>query len=82
VTTLGIGPGNHPQRRAALAAHALREALSAAGLLEFFPECTAAVDGERAVVRLGEIDAAAAMALAERLTPSRRRRRAAGGGSA
>jgi hypothetical protein len=77
VTTLSLSPGSHPQRRAALAAHALREALSTVGLLDDFPECHGAVDGERAIVHLGDIDAAAAVALAKRLTRSPRRKRPA-----
>jgi hypothetical protein len=77
MVTLGsIDSGSHPRRRAALAAHALREALADAGLLELFPECTADVADGRAVVQLGAIDAAAALVLAERLRPPRRRRTA------
>ena len=68
-------PEPHPRRRAALAAHALREALAEVGLLEHFPQCAADVLGGRAVVQLGAVDASAAIALAERLRPNRRRRR-------
>ncbi|MGH3626187.1 MAG: hypothetical protein ACRDRL_01900 [Sciscionella sp.] len=75
MSTLSLDPGNHPQRRAALAAHALREALAAVGLLELVPECVGAVAQGRAVVRIGEIDAAAALALAMQLTRNRRIRR-------
>ena len=77
MVTLSIGPEVHPRRRAALAAHALREALAQAGILEHFPQCAADVIDGRAVVQLGAIDAAAALALAERLLSRRRRRRAA-----
>lgn len=74
MSTLCIDPGNHPQRRAALAAHALREALAAVGLLESIPECIGAVTDGRAVVRIGEIDAATALALAMQLTRGHRSR--------
>ncbi len=73
MSTLCLDPGNHPQRRAALAAHALREALAAVGLLEAIPECTVA--NGRAVVRIGEIDASAALALAMQLTRAHRSRK-------
>jgi len=75
MVTLGsIDPGTHPRRRAALAAHALRVALSDVGLLEQFPECAADVADDRAVVHLGTVDADAALALAERLRSSKRGR--------
>jgi len=74
VTMGSIDPGTHPRRRAALAAHSLREALADAGLLDHFPECAADVVDGRAVVRLGAIDAAAALVLAVRLKPSERGR--------
>jgi hypothetical protein len=61
------GPEIHPRRRAALAAHALREKLAAAGLLDAFPELRGDVDDGRAVVRLGTVDAAAALELARRI---------------
>lgn len=77
MVTLSIGPEVHPRRRAALAAHALREALAEAGILEHFPKCAADVIDGRAVVQLGAIDAAAALMLAERLLARRHRRRAA-----
>lgn len=67
MSTLSLDPGTHPQRRAALAAHALREALETVGLLESFPECTGAVIDDRPVVRIGHIDADTAFALAQRL---------------
>ena len=77
MNTLSLDPGTHPQRRAALAAHALREALAAVGLLDSFPECHGTVDGERATVRLGDIDAAAALTLAKRISNTPRRKRPA-----
>jgi hypothetical protein len=78
MSTLSLDPGSHPQRRAALAAHALREALEAIGLLDQVPECVGAVKDGQAVVRLGDIDATAALALATQLngnprTTTRRR---------
>jgi hypothetical protein len=80
MSTLSPDPGSHPQRRAALAAHALREALATLGLLDQVPECTGTVIDGRAVVRLGEIEAAAALALAKQLSrmprSTRRKRRA------
>lgn len=75
VTTGRTESEQHPRRRAALAAHALREALADAGLLEAFPQCAADVLSGRAVVQLGAVDASAALALAERLRPSGRTRR-------
>ena len=76
VTMGSVDPGTHPRRRAALAAHSLREALADMGLLDHFPQCAADVVDGRAVVRLGVIDAAAALVLAERLNPSEHRRSA------
>jgi hypothetical protein len=75
MSTLSLDPGNHPQRRAALAAHALREALATIGLLESVPECIGAVTEGRAVVRIGEIDATAALSLAMQLTRAQRSRK-------
>jgi hypothetical protein len=72
MSTLSLDPGTHPQRRAALAAHALREALAAAGLLEAVPECTGLVVDGRAMVRVGDIEATAALALAKRLASKSR----------
>ena len=62
-----------PQQLAAQAAHALRAALADLGLLERVPECRAEVQDGKAVVRLGTVDAAAAVALAARLAKRRRR---------
>jgi hypothetical protein len=73
MNTLSLDPAAHPRRRAALAAHALREALATAGLLEAFPECRGDVEKGRAVVRLGAVDAVAALSLAQKLAPHRRR---------
>lgn len=75
MSTLSLDPGNHPQRRAALAAHALREALAAVGLLDSVPECIGTVTQGRAMVRIGEIDAVAALALAMQLASAHRRRK-------
>lgn len=75
MSTLCLDPGKHPQRRAALAAHALREALAAVGLLESVPECIGTITDGRAVVRIGEIDAATALALAVQLTRAHRSRK-------
>jgi hypothetical protein len=72
--TLSLDPGTHPQRRAALAAHELRRALAAAGLLEEFPECRAGVEGEDAVVTLGKVSASAALRLAAVIARGARRR--------
>lgn len=72
--TLSLEPGTHPQRRAALAAHKLREALAAAGLLEDIPECRAEVDGDTGVVNLGAVTAATALALAALISRGARRR--------
>ncbi len=82
MTTLSLDPGSHPQRRASLAAHALREALARVGLLDGFPECHGAVQGERAIVHLGDIDAATALMLAKRLSKQPGRRRPANARSA
>ena len=75
VTESGADPGAHPRRHAALAAHALREALSDSGLLEHFPQCSGEVFDGRAMVQLGAIDAVGALQLAERLKSSKSRRR-------
>lgn len=75
MSTLSLDPGNHPQRRAALAAHALREALAVVGLLDSVPECIGTVAQGRAMVRIGEIDAVAALALAMQLASAHRRRK-------
>jgi hypothetical protein len=83
MTTGAAGPEPHPHRRAALAAHALREKLAAAGLLDAFPELRGDVDGDRAVVRLGTVEAGAALELARRIGargPGRARPRPRGGG--
>ena len=72
--TLSLEPGTHPQRRAALAAHKLREALAAAGLLESFPECRADVEGDDGVVTLGNVSAATATQLALLISRGARRR--------
>ena len=81
MTSGDVGPDVHPRRRAALAAHALREKLAAAGLLDAFPELRGDVDDGRAVVRLGTVDATAALELARRLgrgAAGRRRSRPGG----
>lgn len=67
-------PGAHPQRGAALAAHKLREALTAAGLLEDFPERRAGVEGDDGFVALGRVSAATAMQLAAVISRGVRRR--------
>jgi len=67
MTSGEAGPEIHPRRRAALAAHALRGKLAAAGLLEAFPELRGDVEEGRAVVRLGTVDADAALELAGRI---------------
>jgi hypothetical protein len=67
MSTLSLGPGAHPQRHAALAAHALREALQTIELLEAFPQCVGVVVDNRPFVRIGDISADAALALAQRL---------------
>lgn len=72
--TLSLDPGTHPQRRAAVAAHRLREALAAAGLLEEFPECRAGVEGEDGIVTLGKVSATTAMQLAALISRGARRR--------
>lgn len=76
VTESSADPGAHPSRHAALAAHALREALSDSGLLEHFPQCSGEVLDGHAMVQLGAIHAAGALQLAERLKSSKSRRRA------
>lgn len=72
--TLSLEPGAHPQRRAALAAHKLREALAAAGLLHDFPECRAGVVGDDGFVALGRVSAATAIQLAAIISRGARRR--------
>ena len=72
--TLSLEPGTHPQRRAALAAHKLREALVAAGLLDDFPECRAGVEDDDGFVALGKVSAATAIQLALLISRGARRR--------
>jgi hypothetical protein len=72
--TLSLEPGAHPQRRAALAAHKLREALAAGGLLQDVPECRAVVVGDDGFVALGKVSAATAMRLAAIVSRGARRR--------
>lgn len=72
--TLSLEPDAHPQRRAAMAAHALRQALAAAGLLEDFPDCRAEVEEDTGVVRLGTVSATTALALAAAIKRGTRRR--------
>jgi hypothetical protein len=66
--TLRIDPETSPEQSGAVAAHELRAALAELGLLENVPECQAAVDGGRALVRLGNVDAATASRLAGHLS--------------
>lgn len=72
--SLILEPGTHPQRRAALAAHELRQALAAAGLLEDVPHCRAGVEDETGVVNLGTVSATTALALAAVIKRGTRRR--------
>jgi len=75
MATASTSPELHPRRSAALAAHALREALAELGVLDEIPKCAAEVIDGRAVVELGPIDAAVAVILAERLRSRKARRR-------
>lgn len=74
MTTLSLEPGTHPQRRAAIGAHALRQALAAAGLLDDVPEVRGEVEGETGMVNLGKISASTALALAAVIKRGTRRR--------
>jgi hypothetical protein len=74
MTTLSIDPGTHPQQRAAVAAHALCQALTAAGLLEGLPQCRAEVEDGDAVVNLGQVSASTALALAAVISRGAQRR--------
>ena len=71
--TVTSDPDAHPQQHAAEAAHELRNALASLGLLDAFPECRATVKDGRAIVHLGDVDAATVKILAARLRRAARR---------